>query len=144
MQKSLRTIIAELYQKFRVAGLRIKGYDIDYTARIERGYNFDRYNPQGIHVGMKTLITSHVTINAHYLIPKNNSEYFIGEKVDTYIGKGCVIGVGATIMSGVKIGNYCVIGAGAVVTKDIPSNCIAAGNPAKIIRENITMHDIKL
>ena len=36
---------------------------------------------------------------------------------------------------GVKIGNGVVIGAGSVVTKDIPDNCIAAGNPAKVIRE---------
>jgi acetyltransferase-like isoleucine patch superfamily enzyme len=144
MQKSLRTIVAEFYQKFRVFTLRLKGYDIDYTTRIERGYNFDRYNPQGVHIGKKTLVTSHVTINAHYLIPKNNSEYFIGEKVDTYIGEGCVVGVGATIMSGVKIGDYCVVGAGAVVTKDVPANCIVVGNPAKIIKENIVMHDIQL
>lgn len=43
------------------------------------------------------------------------------------------------IMPGVHIGNECVVGAGSVVTKDIPSNCIVAGNPAKIIRKGIRM-----
>lgn len=40
----------------------------------------------------------------------------------------------------VKIGNGCVIGAGSVVTKDIPDNCLAVGNPCKVLRE-ITERD---
>ena len=44
------------------------------------------------------------------------------------------------ILGGVKIGSNSIIGAGSVVTKDIPSNVIAAGNPAKVIRK-ITKED---
>lgn len=44
------------------------------------------------------------------------------------------IGEGAAIMPGVTIGENAIIGANAVVTKDVPANCVAAGNPAKIIR----------
>lgn len=51
------------------------------------------------------------------------------------IGNDCWIGGNAVICPGVKIGNGCVIGAGAVVTKDIPANCLAVGNPAKVIRK---------
>ena len=40
-------------------------------------------------------------------------------------------------MPGVTIGDEVIVGSGAVVTKNIPSNCIVAGNPARIIRENI-------
>ena len=58
-------------------------------------------------------------------------------KADTYIGDYCFLGARCIIMPGVKIGNEVVIGSGAVVTKDVPSNCIVAGNPAKVIRENI-------
>jgi len=58
-------------------------------------------------------------------------------KADTYIGDNCFIGSRTIILPGVKIGNEVVIGIGSVVTKDIPNNCIAAGNPARIIRENV-------
>ena len=40
-------------------------------------------------------------------------------------------------MPGVTIGDEVIVGSGAVVTKDVPSNCIVAGNPAKIIKEGI-------
>ena len=51
------------------------------------------------------------------------------------IGNDCWIGGNAVICPGVKIGNGCVIGAGAIVTKDIPNNSLAVGNPAKVIRK---------
>ena len=56
-------------------------------------------------------------------------------RIDTYIGKDCVIGVNAIIMPGVKIGNEVVIGSGSVVTKDIPANTVAVGNPCRVIKE---------
>jgi len=83
-------------------------------------------------------------IDRHYLIPIKSEKKYIGKFVDTYIGDFCVIGIGAIIMAGVKIGNEVVVGAGSVVTKDIPSNVIVAGNPAKIIKENIKMENILL
>lgn len=58
-------------------------------------------------------------------------------KCDTHIGKKCFVGANAIIMCGVTVGDEVVIGSGAIVTKDVPSNCIVAGNPAKIIREGI-------
>ena len=54
-------------------------------------------------------------------------------KGTTIIGNDVWIGLGATIMSGVKIGNGAVIGAKAVVAKDIPDYAVAVGNPAKVI-----------
>ena len=65
-------------------------------------------------------------------------------KVDTYIGRDCVIGVNAIIMPGVKIGNEVVIGSGSVVTKDIPDNCIAVGNPAKVTKTSIRVYNGKI
>ena len=51
--------------------------------------------------------------------------------------KRCFIAVNATILPGVNVGDEVIVGAGAVVTKNVPSNVIVAGNPARIIRENI-------
>ena len=51
------------------------------------------------------------------------------------IGDDCWIGGNSVICPGVTIGKGCVIGAGSVVTKDIPDNSLAVGNPAKVIRK---------
>lgn len=50
------------------------------------------------------------------------------------IGSDCWFGANVVVCPGVTIGNGCVIGAGSVVTKDIPENCFAAGNPCRVIR----------
>ena len=55
--------------------------------------------------------------------------------IPTLIKKGASIGSNATILCGITIGANSIIGAGSVVTKDIPENVIAAGNPARIIRK---------
>lgn len=52
---------------------------------------------------------------------------------DIIIGCGCFIGSGAIILGNVVIGDNVIIGAGSVVTSDLPSNCFAAGIPAKVI-----------
>ena len=51
------------------------------------------------------------------------------------IGNNVFIGDNVTVLKGVSIGDNSVIGSGSIVTKSIPSNSIAAGNPAKVIRE---------
>ena len=50
------------------------------------------------------------------------------------IGNDVWVGGNATILPGVTIGDRCVIGAGSVVTKDVPPDSLAVGNPAKVIR----------
>ena len=54
-----------------------------------------------------------------------------------HIGSNCWIGVGAIILAGITIGDNTVIGAGSVVTKDIPANVVAVGNPCRIIKSLI-------
>ena len=56
------------------------------------------------------------------------------------IGKNCWLGAGVIVMPGVTIGDNTVIGAGSVVTKDIPSNVVAVGNPCRILRP-VGQHD---
>ena len=56
-------------------------------------------------------------------------------KGPTRIGSNCWFGVGCVVTSGVTIGDRCVVGANSVVTRDLPPGVIAAGAPAKVIRE---------
>lgn len=54
------------------------------------------------------------------------------------IGDNVWIGANVMILKGVSIGSGAIVAAGSVVTKDIPENCVAAGNPAKVVKENLT------
>mgnify|MGYP002627478778 FL=1 len=65
-------------------------------------------------------------------------------KADTYIGNNVIVGINSIILPGVRVGSHVVIGAGSVVTKDVPDHCIVAGNPAKVIREGITVQGCKI
>jgi acetyltransferase-like isoleucine patch superfamily enzyme len=58
----------------------------------------------------------------------------LGSKGEIYIGNNVWIGQNVTILANVKIGDNAIIGANTVVTKNVPANCIAVGNPARIIR----------
>lgn len=62
--------------------------------------------------------------------------------IPVYIGNNVWIGAGAVILPGVKIGDNTVIGAGSIVTKDIPSNVVAVGNPCRVLREISEKDDI--
>lgn len=52
-----------------------------------------------------------------------------------YIETGCLIGIGATVLDGVRVGTGSIIGAGCVVTKDVPPHSLMVGIPAKCLRE---------
>lgn len=87
-------------------------------------------------MGARTYITDHthgsVELDDLKLPPRHRKLYSKGPVI---IGKCVAIGEGCVIMPGVTIGDHAVIGANAVVTKDIPPYCVAAGNPAKVIKQ---------
>jgi len=99
------------------------------SARISFGAKLDKTYPKGIHIGEESYIASGAIIFTH-----NYNKYL---KVDTFIGKRCFIGANAIIMPGIKIGDEVIVGAGSVVTKDVESNTIVAGNPAKVLKTGI-------
>ncbi|MCU0947380.1 MAG: acyltransferase [Porphyrobacter sp.] len=103
--------------------------NIGKGTRIARTSRLDKTNPTGIHIGSNTVVTFQASILSHDFVNLRH--------VDTRIGSNCFIGAGSIILPGVTIGDNCIIGAGSVVTSDIPSNTIAAGNPARIIRSGI-------
>ena len=91
-----------------------------------------------IKIGKDVLIADRVFISTtNYLyedITKPiKSQGFIS-KGDVIIGDECWIGIGSSILSGVKIGKHSVIGANSVVNHDIPSYSVAVGNPARVIK----------
>ncbi len=106
------------------------GMDIGEGTIISRKADFDKaVNPKGTHIAKYTLITGHVDIIAH--------DVCRNMKADVRIGDNCFIGNGAILLPGITIGNEVIVGAGSVVTKDVPSNSIVAGNPARVIRGGI-------
>jgi probable biosynthetic protein (TIGR04098 family) len=105
------------------------GMDIGPNTRISRSARIDKTNPKGVHIGANTSISYEVAILTHDFVNRRH--------VDTYIGSNCFIGGRSTILPGVTIGDHCIIGAGSVVMNDIPSNTVAAGNPARLIRSGI-------
>ncbi|MCM1364766.1 MAG: sugar O-acetyltransferase [Faecalibacterium sp.] len=94
-----------------------------------------------IYVGDNTMFGPNVTVATagHPIIPDLREEGY-QYNMPVHIGKNCWIGAGALILPGVTIGDNTVIGAGSVVTKDIPSNVVAVGNPCRVMRE-INEHD---
>ncbi|NVM34382.1 MAG: N-acetyltransferase [Candidatus Lokiarchaeota archaeon] len=86
---------------------------------------------EGVTIGKNSFI-SHGTMFTNDLFDSPDINSWIMRK--TYVGDNVRIGSNTTILP-VKIGDNSIIGAGSVVTKDVPPNCIVAGNPAKILRK---------
>lgn len=94
-----------------------------------------------IYIGDNTLIGPNVTLATagHPILPELR-EKALQFNLPIHIGRNCWLGAGVIVLPGVTIGDNTVIGAGSVVTKDIPANVVAVGNPCKVLRE-IREHD---
>lgn len=89
-----------------------------------------------IYVGDNTMFGPNVTVATagHPILPELRAKAY-QFNMPVHIGKNCWIGAGAVIVPGVRIGDNTVIGAGSIVTKDIPANVVAVGNPCRVLRE---------
>ena len=123
------------------------GINIYFGNNCEVNMNCTFLDDNKIIIGDNALISPNVQIYTAFH-PLNAAERFGAPKEDgsfefcktqtapVKIGKNAWIGGGSIILPGVTIGDNVVIGAGSVVTKDVPSNHIAFGNPCRIIRKN--------
>lgn len=111
------------------------GYPVKFGKNVFVNYNCTFLTPGGIEIGDNCWIGPDVKLyTAIHPIDSQKRNTGIGSAKPIEIGANCWLGGNVTIVPGVKIGNGSVIGAGSVVTKDIPENCIAAGNPCKVLR----------
>lgn len=110
---------------------------------VYANFNLTLVDDAHIYVGDYTQFGPNVVVATagHPILPKLRKKGY-QYNAPVHIGKNCWIGAGVVIVPGVTIGDNAVIGAGSVVTKDIPSNVVAVGNPCKVLRE-INEHDRK-
>ena len=112
------------------------GKHVHFGKNVYANFNLTLVDDTHIYVGDYTMIGPNVTIATagHPLLPELRRQGYQYNK-SSRIGRNCWIGAGAVIVPGVHIGDNAVIGAGSIVTKDIPSDVVAVGNPCKVLRE---------
>ena len=117
------------------------GRHVHFGSNIYANFGLTLVDDTHIYVGDNTMFGPHVTVaTAGHPIDPQLRERGLQFNMPVHIGRNCWIGAGAIIMPGVTIGDNVVIGAGSVVTKDIPDNVVAVGNPCRVLRE-ISNHD---
>ena len=117
------------------------GYNIDIGEKSYVNFNCQFVDDGKITIGKKVMFGPGVTIaTVGHPINPNYREYMYTDAV--IIEDNCWIGEGVVICPGVIIGENTVIRAGSVVTKSIPANCVAVGNPCRVLRE-INEQDLK-
>lgn len=93
-----------------------------------------------IEIGEDCMLSHGVSVrsgDSHSIIDMETNQR-INYAKNVFIGNHCWIGANATILKGVTILDGAIVGAGSIVTKDFPSNCIVAGNPARVIKKNVS------
>lgn len=112
------------------------GKHCHFGKNVYANFNLTLVDDTHIYVGDYTMIGPNVVIATagHPILPKLREKGY-QYNAPVRIGKNCWLGAGVIVLPGVTIGDNCVIGAGSVVTKDIPSNSVAVGNPCKVLRE---------
>ena len=111
------------------------GRNVHFGKYVYANFNLTLVDDTHIHVGDYTMFGPNVTVaTAGHPIQPDLRRHGLQYNMPVHIGKNCWIGAGAIILPGVTIGDNVVIGAGSVVTKDIPSNVVAVGNPCRVLR----------
>lgn len=112
------------------------GRHVHFGRSVYANFNLTCVDDTHIYVGDYTMFGPNVTIATagHPILPELREKAY-QYNMPVHIGRCCWIGAGAIILPGITIGDNVVVGAGSVVTKDLPSNVVAVGNPCKVLRE---------
>lgn len=146
LNRFFKNAVATYYAELSIAKYRAQGAEIGegstlIECKLSGSSKGDRF-----YIGKNCTLTG-VTLLAHDASPtiflpelvNFEPSYLPGARRSyrdpIYIGDNVFIGWGSIVLPGVVIGSNVVIGAGSVVSKSIPDNCVAAGNPAKVIKD---------
>lgn len=112
------------------------GHHVHFGNGVYANYNLTLVDDGHIYVGDQVMFGPNVTVaTANHPIDPSLRERGLQYNKDVHIGDNVWIGAGVVIVPGVRIGKNSVIGGGSVVTKDIPENVVAVGNPCRVLRE---------
>ncbi len=117
------------------------GKHVHFGKGVYANFNLTLVDDTHIYVGDYTMLGPNVVLATagHPILPELRPLAY-QYNMPVHIGKNCWLGAGVIVLPGVTIGDNTVIGAGSVVTKDIPANVVAVGNPCRVLRE-INDHD---
>lgn len=138
-QKMLKEMFAEMGEGCYIEPpfhANFGGKHIHFGNHVYANFNLTMVDDTHIYVGDYTMFGPNVTIATagHPILPElREKAYQYNASVN--IGRNCWLGAGVIVLPGVTIGDNSVIGAGSVVTKDIPSNVVAVGNPCRVLRK---------
>ena len=113
------------------------GSHVHMGSNIYANFNLTLVDDGHIYIGDWTQFGPNVTIvtAAHPILPELREDGYLQFNKDVHIGRRVWLGAGVIVLPGVTIGDDSVIGAGSVVTRDIPANVVAVGNPCRVMRE---------
>ncbi len=120
------------------------GAFVHFGKGIYANFNLTLVDDTHIYVGDYTMFAPNVTIATagHPILPELRGASYYQYNMPVRIGRNCWLGAGVVVLPGITIGDNTVVGAGSIVTKDLPANVLAVGNPCRVVRE-INEHDRK-
>lgn len=112
------------------------GGHVHFGKNVYANFNLTLVDDTHIYVGDYTMLGPNVVIATagHPILPELREQAY-QYNMQVHIGKNCWLGAGVIVLPGVSIGDNTVVGAGSVVTKDLPANVVAVGNPCRVLRE---------
>ena len=111
------------------------GHHVHLGRNAYANFNLTLVDDTHIYIGDCTMMGPNVTIATagHPVLPELREKGY-QYNVPVHIGRNCWLGAGVIVLPGVTIGDNTVIGAGSIVSKDIPANVVAVGNPCRVLR----------